>query len=311
LETGHSLNLFNINHLEKPSRLNIANLLHFPVKFRASGGQNSHEIWACRLKPKKPAHSSKKLLDTLGRSSTTLSKKRRGRPRKIQRDWVTGRALDYEFQLKQVWDELEGPLLLGTKENEITAAFKSHGEPYASEFAPRLSSDILLLIRDPDFPKRAYPRIKFLARSLAGRPQLSFRSSRDICEKAERAKQAKSPYRILRREFYIECECGYRGPAFNDACRKCGAEPPFSLDIWTGEAPRSVPYEAPKGTSPVAPVETQEIPIPTVSESNSVVCECGATLSARTRKRALAALAKHRRDTHPESGERKEAEPTR
>jgi hypothetical protein len=34
------------------------------------------------------------------------------------------------------------------------------------------------------------------------------------------AEGAKSPYKIIRKEFYVVCECGYSGPAEYDACRK-------------------------------------------------------------------------------------------
>jgi len=72
--------------------------------------------------------------------------------------------------------------LAATTEEEVTKVFDQFGQPYARDFVPRLSSDILLLLKDKDFPQRPIPRIKFLARSLAGRSTLSFRSSRDICE---------------------------------------------------------------------------------------------------------------------------------
>jgi hypothetical protein len=62
---------------------------------------------------------------------------------------------------------------------------------------PRLASDILALIRDPHFPKRPKAQPGFLADSVAGRPNIKFRSSRDICVK-ERAKQrAQSLYEII------------------------------------------------------------------------------------------------------------------
>ena len=165
----------------------------------------------------------------------TFSKKRgRGRPQRIPRSWVIGRADNYRNNLAQVWPKLRDPLLAAQTEEQIIAAFENHGQPYAGDFVPRLAPDILALIRDPSFPKRPKAQIGFLADSLAGRPNVQFRTSRDICVK-ERAKQrAKSPHKIIRKEFYIECECGYKGPALNSACRKCGAEIPISFDTLLG-----------------------------------------------------------------------------
>lgn len=161
-------------------------------------------------------------------SAVNPTKKKRGRPRKMQRDWLTGRASNYEYQLREVWPKLEAPLLAARIEEDVTAAFRDHGAPYAQEFAPRLASDILALMADRRFPKRASPRIKFLARSLAGRPSLSFRTSRDICDKGQIQDSLRSSHRIIRHEFYIECSCGYQGPARDNACQKCGAAiPPF------------------------------------------------------------------------------------
>jgi hypothetical protein len=96
---------------------------------------------------------------------------------------------------------------------------------------PRLAKDILAVKMEKKFPKRAMPQIKFLANSLAGRPNVEFRTSRDICAKALAEEKARSPHKILRKEFYIECSCGFKGPALNDACRKCGAEIDFLPDL--------------------------------------------------------------------------------
>ena len=156
-------------------------------------------------------------------------KKPRGRPRKIPLNWVTGRAYNYRLQLQQVWSKLEAPLLAAKTVEEITAAFESHGQPSASGLVPERAADILALLRHPKFPKRSEVRINFIADSLGGRPSLSLRTSRDICEKERARQRRKSRHRILRNEFYIECTCGYKGPARDNACRKCGAEIPVSL----------------------------------------------------------------------------------
>lgn len=179
--------------------------------------------------------AGKKTLDTI--SDSIPEKKKPGRKRVTPWEWVTGRAPNYEFQLKAVWDNLEPRLVQAKTEAGVIAAFTEFGKPYEREFVPGFASDILTLLNDPDFPKRAAPRIRFLARSLAGRPSISFRTSRDICEKAAKQEKLKSPHWIIRREFYVECSCGYKGPALDNACRQCGAQPLPSLYEWTGKAP--------------------------------------------------------------------------
>jgi hypothetical protein len=89
---------------------------------------------------------------------------------------------------------------------------------------PGLASDIFALIKATGFPQRAKAQINHLAESLAGRPTVSLRTPRDICGKMRAEESTKSPYKIIRKEFYVVCECGYKGPAEFDACRKCGAQ---------------------------------------------------------------------------------------
>jgi hypothetical protein len=118
----------------------------------------------------------------------------------------------------------------------VIEAFEKHASSYASEFIPRLAEDILKVVNEPKFPKRADPQIKFLADSLAGRPNVEPRTSRDICVKERARERSKSAYKIIRREFYVECSCGYKGPARNNACRKCGAEISVLPDmLWGGQ----------------------------------------------------------------------------
>jgi len=240
-----------------------------------------------------------KVLDALSRKSTDQSKNKRGRHNLLPPSTVTGHASNFEFQLNEVWEKLEKPLLNSKTPDEVTEAFNKFAGPYDREFVPRLSSDILLLLNDPDFPQRPLPRTRFLARSLAGRSVLSFRRSRDICEEADREEKRKSPHRILCREFYIECSCGYRGPALDDCCRKCGAEPQLSFDIWTGKAPEiPVAKKIRRIRKRIQAEPHMEVPVPT--NPSTVQCECGATISASSREVALQALGEHRQKVHPE-----------
>ena len=189
-----------------------------PVKFlRAFRG-----ISVKGKKRKKAVKKPKKSLDK-------ISKTKRGRPPKSALNLVTGHAYNFRIQLGQVWGNLEGPLLASRTEEEVKAAFEKHAQPYARDYVPALISDIVALIRDPKFPKRPEARVNFLANSLGGRPELSFRTSRDICERELARQRRKSPHHIIRKEYYVECSCGYKGPALDHACRKCGAGISFSL----------------------------------------------------------------------------------
>ena len=138
--------------------------------------------------------------------------------------------------------KLGGPLLAAKTEEEVKAAFEEYGSSYADNFVPGKVSDILSLMRDPKFPKRNETQINFLADSLGGRPNLSLRRSRDICEQDRAKQRRKLKYKIIRNEFYIECTCGYKGAALDNACRNCGAEIPVSIFGRTGMVPQ-VPGE--------------------------------------------------------------------
>jgi len=180
-----------------------------------------------RRKRKKPQKQAEKPLDR------GVGERGPGRPG-VSFSEIRGRADNYRFIFGQIWERLQDPLLNAKTEQEAIQAFEQYGSPYAQQFVPALASLILKVIQEPKFPKRPEPQAHFLADSLAGRGWISPSRSRDICG-SERAKdRLKSPYRILRREFYIECSCGYKGPARDDACRKCGAEISFWMGTWLG-----------------------------------------------------------------------------
>lgn len=126
------------------------------------------------------------------------------------------------------------PLLNAQNVEDVIVAFEDHAQPYAQDFVPRLGSDIFELIKETGFPQRAKAQINYIAESLAGRPTVSLRTSRDICGKMRAEESAKSPYKIIRKEFYVVCECGYKGPAEFDACRKCGAQISYLPDMLFG-----------------------------------------------------------------------------
>lgn len=186
-------------------------------------GVNSPEVSAKMPKREKTSQGPQKTLDAFSQ------KRGRGRPWKVHYSEVVGRARNYRFIFAEVWLKLRGPLLAANNEDEVIQAFQDHAQSYAREFVPRLAADILRVIHEPKFPKRHNPQIGFLADSLAGRSNVEPRTSRDICGKARAKERAKSTHKIIRKEFYIECSCGYKGPARDSACRKCGAEIPLSF----------------------------------------------------------------------------------
>lgn len=161
-------------------------------------------------------------------------RRQRGRPRECRYSEIWGRSENYRAILTNVWERLSGPLLIAESEDEITEAFQSHAPPYGGEFVPRLAGDILRVVREKKFPKRKRAQIKFLANSLAGRPSVEPRTSRDICAKGEAAEKLNSSHRILRKEYYVECSCGFKGPALNNACRKCGAQISLLAELFYG-----------------------------------------------------------------------------
>jgi hypothetical protein len=165
---------------------------------------------------RKSSRQTKKLLDV------AFPKRGRGRPYKVIASEVSGRAYNYRLILSQTWDQIGKQLLVAQKEEDVVRVFE--GTPYTGEFRS-LTSLILRVLREKDFPKkRRRAQIIFLAESLAARGEVTPRSSRDICAKARQLDEAKSRHHIIRHEFYIECSCGYKGVARDNACRKCGAE---------------------------------------------------------------------------------------
>jgi hypothetical protein len=175
-------------------------------------------------KRKRPRKTAENPLDRFS------AKRGRGRPVKVVPTSVTGRASNCRDLLPRIWNELEGPLLAAEGPEEVVRAFEA-ALPGSTEFLP-LAPLILEVIKDPQFPKRRKPRIKFLAESIAGVGLVTPRRSRDICaeERAASEEAQRAPY-ILRYEYYVECSCGYRGHSENHACRKCGAKIVFPVNF--------------------------------------------------------------------------------
>ena len=143
-----------------------------------------------------------------------------------------GRRADYiESNLKRVWVTL-GPILLTARTvTDVAEALERGATPYVGQF---ISADwyklVLKVLHERRFPKTEEAQIRFLATSVAGWGEISARRSRDIAD-TER-KQMRAQHRILRCEFYVECTCGYKGPAMNHACPEC-----FAPIEWDGILP--------------------------------------------------------------------------
>jgi hypothetical protein len=129
--------------------------------------------------------------------------------------------------LSEKWPKLGSALMTCQREADVIDVFQVHAQPYTHQFVPHLAPDIMELIRGAKFPRRANAQIKYMAESLAGRPSVTLRTSREVCAKLRAIEGSKSPYKIIRKEFFIVCECGYKGPAEYDACPKCHAQISF------------------------------------------------------------------------------------
>lgn len=157
-------------------------------------------------------------------------KKRRGRPHQIDPRIVVGTANVYRVQFNQFWPKLGARLLAAHSLDEVASALREEADGISATLAP-LSELILKVKNDPKFPReRSASQIHFLADSLGGQGLVTPRRSREICAR----ERAKKKYFIVRREYYIECSCGYKGPALDGACRDCGTGE-LSSDLVTKE----------------------------------------------------------------------------
>jgi hypothetical protein len=124
-------------------------------------------------------------------------------------------------------------LVQAKTDDEISQALKTAPDHIRAQFEPIIPL-IVGILGDRSYPKRLEPRIDFLVDSVAARGDVVPRRSRDICDEERAKNRNKSPHHIMRKEFYIECSCGYQGPAKNDACPECGAEISYLADILSG-----------------------------------------------------------------------------
>jgi hypothetical protein len=151
------------------------------------------------------------------RSHPPAAKRRRGRPG-VDRSQVLQTADQLSVILPGFWPRLVQPLLAAQSPGDVTRVFEALGL-VSTSFVPHWSELILKIIHDRRFPRvRAKAQIAFLADSLGAQGVVTPRRSREICAE-ERTKES---HFIVRRDYYIECTCGYEGPALKGACPDCG-----------------------------------------------------------------------------------------
>lgn len=191
-------------------------------------------------KRKKAAKRVQLALDTSGAGSG------RGRPRKVRASEIYGRAESYrmyfwEFRYdKRKKDNVRDHpqewavrMLAAKNEDDLRRALGDAPFYIQVQFG-NIFPLILSILRERKFPRTVPAQLDYLADSLGALGNVSTRRSRDVCGRERAKERAKSPYKILRHEYYVECSCGYQGPALNNACRKCGAEINMLKDMLSG-----------------------------------------------------------------------------
>ena len=170
----------------------------------------------------------------------------RGRPRRMRASEIYGRAGNYRtyfwkmrFDKKKDQSVRDHPwpwaeqMLAATNEDELRKAFAGAPGYVQMQFA-NFYPLILSIFKEKTFPKTIPAQLDYLADSLGALGEVSTRRSRDVCGIERTRARRKSPHKIIRHEYYVECSCGYKGPARDNACRKCGAEIPLFQDILWG-----------------------------------------------------------------------------
>lgn len=145
-------------------------------------------------------------------------RKLKGRPRRIDPEIVVGSADAFRGWFRQFWPKIGSRLLAAKSSEAIERAIAEEAPSIRGGLSPHAAL-ILEVVHDRRFPRvRSEAQMEFLADSLGGQGFVTPRRSREICV----AERTKVKHVIVRREFYVECSCGYKGPALDGACRDCG-----------------------------------------------------------------------------------------
>jgi hypothetical protein len=186
------------------------------------------------------------------KSPLTASQEKRGRKRVLPPEIVVEHA-DYVLKVvvslkdRIVWDKLETARTKSEAESAIARV-----PPFYREILRDRLAAILKWVREGKFPKKNLERkMLHLADSIGGDVLLSPRRSRDICYEYRKRPVSKQVGMILCREYYIECTCGYRGPANRGACARCGTRKPSPGLLFEIAAARVTPEHDPLDNSHV------------------------------------------------------------
>jgi hypothetical protein len=148
----------------------------------------------------------------------TAPKRRKGRPARIDPKIVVGGADAFRAWFHQFWPKLGHRILLADSSEAIEKAIKEDAPTISAALAQYFEL-IWKIVHDRRFPRaRMTSQINFLADSLGGQGLVTPRRSREICAE----ERSNVSHMIVRREYYIECSCGYKGPALDGDCRDCG-----------------------------------------------------------------------------------------
>lgn len=191
-----------------------------------------------RKLPRNPPPVSRGISAKLGSGQKTANRaltafeQTRGRKRRIHPENVVRAANDLLKILGVCRDQIDwGKLEIAKTEEQAASAFERVPSPDRERLNLWLAA-IPEWAQEGKFPKSNLDRkMRHLADSVAAEGFLTPRRSRDVCLE-ERKRQAQLGM-ILRREFYIECSCGYQGPAKGGGCRQCGTNrlsPEIELD---------------------------------------------------------------------------------
>ena len=162
-------------------------------------------------------------------SPLTQVKKKGGRKSQVRVSEICKRAYDFKLLLELDRARTDWALMLRADSDEDLAWALKDVRERARERLFLKTELLLAALKDKQFPKQdREAQEQFIADSLAAEGRVSIRRSRDIVQRERSA--VKKQGKILRREFYIQCSCGYEGPAFHDACARCRA-PVSYLDL--------------------------------------------------------------------------------
>jgi hypothetical protein len=169
---------------------------------------------------------------TANRALTALQETR-GRKRALNPETVVEHA-DYVLKVvaslkhEIAWDKLEAARSKAEAESAIARV-----PPFYREILRDRLHAILMWVREGKFPRKNLERkMRHLADSIGGDVLISPRRSRDICGEYRKRPVSEQVGMLRCREFYVECTCGYQGPANRGACARCGTRKPSPELLW-------------------------------------------------------------------------------